>query len=714
MINYSNSMLPKLLAKENITVKHGNYKTAWFDVKDRVLGLPLWKDMGKDVYDLLIGHEVGHALETPFEGWHDSPEKLKGCPRSYINVIEDARIERKIQTRYPGLVASFNRGYKTLFDNEFFGDLKDVDWDQVKLIDKINLKAKIGKLIDVPFTLEEQIYMDRANKTETFAEVVELVKDILAWTKENQEELMQKPEPQTDGTDDEGDFTESEDPTGNMGHDDMEDDSEEQGQEEGESQADSQSEEVSEDESEAEQEIVASTQPENNEEDVSVTDEVFRSKESSLLEEGEKGQPLLIDSINKDIAKKAVIEYSELKKSRMDLIDEACYYQEIYDKFDSEEFGFKQYINKVKKSVNFAVKEFEQRKAAYQYQRATVAKTGQINVNALWSYKTNDDIFLKATKLADAKSHGMMLLIDYSGSMSGSMKYVMDQVIHTVMFCKAVNIPFEVYGFTSTNNKLYWDVMENLPGHVEMDGLSMPQVITSSLKKAEFMEALKWLYQRVQSKGYYEEAIKSKYEDWGSTPLNQALMVSDTLIKKFIQKHQVQKMNFITFTDGDANRMQVMRDARSDAHTGREVQINMNGKMVKCSSGMSKEVTKQMLDCIAKKHGTKNIGFFMADGGSDYNWRLRDIAWGQNMYWEEAKAEFVKEYRKNKCVHVQNIFGYDDYYLVKSGNALSAQDEDFEVKDDASKGQIGAAFRKHAKGKKVSKVLMTKFGKAVA
>jgi hypothetical protein len=46
--------------------------------------------MGKDVYDLFVGHEVGHALETPYEGWHDSPEKLQGCPRSYINVIEDA------------------------------------------------------------------------------------------------------------------------------------------------------------------------------------------------------------------------------------------------------------------------------------------------------------------------------------------------------------------------------------------------------------------------------------------------------------------------------------------------------------------------------------------------------------------------------------------------------------------------------------------------
>ena len=96
-MNHNNPTIARLLAKENVTVQHGNYPTAWFDVKNRTLGLPLWKDMGKDVYDLLVGHEVGHALYTPYEGWHDSPEKLEGCPRSYINVIEDARIERFIQ-----------------------------------------------------------------------------------------------------------------------------------------------------------------------------------------------------------------------------------------------------------------------------------------------------------------------------------------------------------------------------------------------------------------------------------------------------------------------------------------------------------------------------------------------------------------------------------------------------------------------------------------
>jgi hypothetical protein len=94
------------------------------------------------------------------------------------------------------------------------------------------------------------------------------------------------------------------------------------------------------------------------------------------------------------------------------------------------------YMKGVKKSVANAIKEFEQKKAATQWARATTAKTGNLDVNKMWSYKTNDDIFLRTTRLADAKDHGMIMIIDYSGSMSGSMKYVMDQVMHTIMFCK--------------------------------------------------------------------------------------------------------------------------------------------------------------------------------------------------------------------------------------------------------------------------------------
>ena len=37
------SLLAKLLATENVTVEHGKYQTASFDVKNRVLRLPIGK-----------------------------------------------------------------------------------------------------------------------------------------------------------------------------------------------------------------------------------------------------------------------------------------------------------------------------------------------------------------------------------------------------------------------------------------------------------------------------------------------------------------------------------------------------------------------------------------------------------------------------------------------------------------------------------------------
>ena len=189
-----NTTVAKLLAKENIEVQYGNYNTAWFDIQNRTLGLPLWKDMGKDVHDLLVGHEVGHALFTPYEGWHDTPEKLEGCPRSYINVVEDARIEKMIRRAYPGLVGPMSRGYKKLSTEEFFGDISNPDWDQIKLIDKINLKAKLNTLIDVPFNTEEATLFNKTMNTETFEEVLEVVKEILVYTQDNTPELIQQPE----------------------------------------------------------------------------------------------------------------------------------------------------------------------------------------------------------------------------------------------------------------------------------------------------------------------------------------------------------------------------------------------------------------------------------------------------------------------------------------------------------------------------------------
>jgi hypothetical protein len=62
MTNTSSELGAKLLANEDISVIRARVSTASFDIKNRVLTLPQWKDLTVTVEGMLIGHEVGHAL----------------------------------------------------------------------------------------------------------------------------------------------------------------------------------------------------------------------------------------------------------------------------------------------------------------------------------------------------------------------------------------------------------------------------------------------------------------------------------------------------------------------------------------------------------------------------------------------------------------------------------------------------------------------------
>ena len=113
------STLAKLLAEEDINVVHRKQDTAAFDVKNRELSLPIWKEMSKDVQDLMTVHEVGHALWTPLEMLEKAQKE--NIEFSFVNVLEDVRIEKSVQSKYLGSVKIFKRGYQELISNNFFG-----------------------------------------------------------------------------------------------------------------------------------------------------------------------------------------------------------------------------------------------------------------------------------------------------------------------------------------------------------------------------------------------------------------------------------------------------------------------------------------------------------------------------------------------------------------------------------------------------------------
>ena len=717
---YHNSSLPKLLAKENLTIRHGNYQTPWFDIKNRVLGLPLWKNMGKDVYDLFVGHEVGHALETPYEGWHDSPEKLHGCPRSYINVIEDARIERKVKSRYPGLVGPFSRAYANLFEDNFFGT-DEIDLSELRIIDKINLQAKVGAHVNLEFTDEEQVFMDRAMTTEDFQEVLELVKDIVAYDKTQEED--------DDGeTPDENKFGETEETEPEEQSDSSRQNSDDQPEDdEEENNTDSSGDDLEDEEDTTESDDAGSASLGNGadgENSTAITDEAFRKAERSLLDTDDGGQQtLVVSDIHKEIRKKIVVNFKDLQEERaiaFDSNDEEPTRNLVIQQVTQASTEYSAYIKSTKRSVAVAVKEFEMRKAATQWAKATTAKTGVIDVNKLFSYKINEDIFKQTTRLHDAKSHGMIMLIDYSGSMYESLPNVLDQLIHLVLFCKQVNIPFDVYAFTTQNTELeFWALRDKgllFDGDMNLDDISMPLLTSSSLKKSDFDASIKALHARSCLDPYASRKIIGKSEDFGSTPLTQALVMSHHLIKEFKVKHAIEKMNLVVFSDGEANRIETYQDRSLQDNkvyakgSWKGVNLMIDGKLVK-SEGKT-DPTSAILENINKRLATNCIGFFMADSNRDFNSKVDDIA---GYHWaQDERKEAQKEYRKNKCVVKTNALGYNEFYLIKGGNTLETSDDGFEVTSDHTRGQMAAAFKKYSKSKKQNKVLMTTFGKAVA
>ena len=158
--------LAKLLATENIIIRRSVLaETASFDLKSRVLTLPILILTSKEITDMMTGHEVAHALWTEMDEWVKAINKEK-INKQILNIVEDARIEKKIKRKYPGIVKSFITGYAELANKGFFGDDKpDLS---MSLIDRINLHAKMGYSGNIPFSEDEQWAVDAVAGVETF------------------------------------------------------------------------------------------------------------------------------------------------------------------------------------------------------------------------------------------------------------------------------------------------------------------------------------------------------------------------------------------------------------------------------------------------------------------------------------------------------------------------------------------------------------------
>jgi hypothetical protein len=720
------SVLARLLANENINVTQGNYPTAFFDVKKRELGLPNWKEMGKDVYDLLVGHEVGHALETP-----TNFVEIIGAasiPHGYLNVVEDIRIEKKMLAKYPGLVGNFKRGYKELIYDRNLFEVADKDLSLLPFMDRLNLKAKGRDLIDVPFTEEEMPYFTKAMSVETFEDVIAVCEEILAWLKakkqkqaDNSDAKPSKEKPQKkektemssdDGAEDEADA--SEDDAGSPEKaDEPEDKSENKAEEEEKPESepssnDSADDAEDEDDSDDDGEVV-STSPEPKDNDVTdaeleevATDAAFERNQETLVE---GTGTAVLQGMSRAQYELLKMDYQKLNAARDARIDRLYPYQKVFP-VDA----WKKFQLESKALVNSMVKEFEMRKAAYRSMRATVSTKGTIDVNKLHSYQYNDQMFKQLTHMADAKSHGMVMLIDYSGSMNPVLSGVIRQTLTLMSFCKRVNIPFQVFAFTSRTGTPTMEFSQkfiktmNGKSNYDISKLQLLELFSSKMSKSVYEKTCEKVFWRTVN-GY----VFAPQESLSTTPLNAALMAMHFAIADFRKMYTVQKMNLVVLTDGDSDPPVLYHGSDSNfvskAHNKRVV---IGDKIV--DLGMKRDDTERLVKSITDMN-VKTINYHLIDSRAQH-------VLNQAFDWQNLESAPVKMAQKNLKTEGVAVFdnnkGYSRRFLVSAKVMNAAADVELELNEDASFKQAAKALTKFGNAKQKSRLLSQKFADIIS
>lgn len=726
MLHDVKGKLARLLATENLIIEHRPVETASFDVVRRVLTLPIWKISSNEIYDLLVAHEVGHALYTDSRDW-TKEELWSDIPHSFVNIVEDARIEKLMKRRYAGLNKTFYRGYSQMNEEDFF-NLEDEDLSKLSFVDRVNLWFKIGSFIKVPINDDrEKEIINIISSTETFDDVLNASKILsdFAKQKENDAENVEIPnQSSVDNSQSSESSSQSTEQTSDSSNDSQPEDSD------------------STEENSSPGETGGQTPKNDGENDgekdteESSTNSELESKTANSLEE--KLQDLVHSRCDDDYISYVTIPQRDLSNHIVpcgeihDSINK--WWQIIEQGQDQEEWGVSdEEYQKFKKNsireVNYLVKEFECKKAASSYSRASVSRTGILDCTKLHTYKYNEDLFKKVTVLPDGKNHGLLFILDWSGSMADYLNDTIKQMYNLIWFCRKVNIPYNVYAFTNEwfhtkreeesykqrNNLIDFNRKEN---ELNVSNyFSMLNILSSETSTKDLDQQMKNIWRISFSFSYRSYVSIPPGLGLSGTPLNEALIMLHNIIPDFKRKSGVEKINCVVLTDGEANvvpRTIKMTDPWSKSEVIRTARVTDRVFLRNKKTGNIRKLTMNfsgftdiLIDDIKESFSGVNIVGFRVVGNGQFGNMLHQ----QGVEYQD-REKYKNLWRKDKSIILKKQSGYNSYYIISSNTLNSSVD--FDVESEASKTQIKNAFKRSLSSKKMNKKILSEFVDIIA
>ena len=674
--------LAKLLATENLHVQHdGTAQTASFNTSTRVLTLPVLQTDNSHVYDMFVGHEVGHALFTPADWIEQAPDEV---PFDFINVIEDVRIERMIQNKFPGLRKDFTRGYDHLNEQNFF-EIADKELAELSFVDRINLHFKLGNRALIPFSEEEMVYVRAVDEADTFDKVCLVSKMIADYLNTKSTPEQSQPEA-VEGNSDGGDAeSKSSSQAKQQALQTLEGDDEQEGPgENGEEQSG----------------------PQGGTSGSETQSETQRALDKNLerlcdFTNGKKVTYLKAPIV--DLAKNITpIEF--LREDYDTLLNqkpEGVRYRvnELYSTF----------MSSIKRDVNFMVQQFEMRKSADAYSRQQIHKTGVLDTEKLHLYKLTDDVFMRQTVTPDGKSHGMVMLIDWSGSMQDKVIATTKQLLVLTQFCRKVGIAFDVYTFTCNGYGYPSDYVEDAQlDEYDMTvatlGPKLVHVLTSQSNRRQLDHDMKNLFANAFGIGgsMYAGIPVSSYLHMGGTPLNNTLFLYPALVERLQSHSHCQKVSTVTLTDGESTPLYYFQKRTYDSSYMTLNMVNPYDTLL-LKDGHNvyniEDHTGSIVEYLQKKMPDVSFTHIFLGGPSTCEKYARQVSrWKQDI----DSATF----RKLGSATLTDCAGWPLVALVNPNTFTDPQDE-LNVEAGASKAQIRSALRKMLKTKSSSKLLLT-------
>jgi hypothetical protein len=290
------------------------------------------------------------------------------------------------------------------------------------------------------------------------------------------------------------------------------------------------------------------------------------------------------------------------------------------------------------------------------------------------------------------------------------------QLINLVMFCKKVNIPYEVYAFSAEHNEPYANQFKE--GDISLRNFKLLNIFSSTMSAIEF--------------SYAGAAMvnMSKYRSWkphwfqmGGTPLTEAIVSAMKIVPEFQKQYKLQVVNTVFLTDGDGHTVRDVfyiddRGIKMSG-TGDYTNYKTTKKMVirdpKTKHEVvvqyphGRELTSSYIQMLKARTNSNIVGFYVLSGrelGRELHYFYPNTAYGLH---DKIKSQF----RKNKSMVVTSA-GYDEYYLLRAEGLDTDDDVEFEVKENATTRGLVSAFSKYAGNRLNNRVVLNRFVEMIA